>query len=212
MVDYKCSICFNIQQSGSVPEICNSCGSKYIDWVNLNTNEIERVKTPAKTVTSSPEPEKTYPSEPPEKHKPLKTFVTKKSITPKVVVTPPHKSAGFVLTRKSGLSFSRNNITVNVPMGRNCKETVLIRNLDIGKVSGKVTSDSYFVKPKPDVFSFNKYLFLNISIETKTIITPLNKYVTVKVESSSGDYDIDIRLNVIKTSFWGGFKYIFKPW
>jgi hypothetical protein len=101
---------------------------------------------------------------------------------------------------------------LNVPLGTNTVETIFIRNLNKGSVSGRVTSDYSLVIPKPNSFSFNKYLFLKIHIDTKTITTPITRPVTIKIESTSGDYDIKINLNVIKTTFLGGFKYILRPW
>lgn len=215
MIEYQCTFCFNIKKAETVPDICTNCGTKNSDWKNLSTNEIERVEPPEKPIINPYERTTIPPTTAPKEEKPATPKVIIKTPPPKpstIKTVPPTTASPIVISRKAGLSLSRNNIILNVPFGSNTVETIIIRNLNTGSVTGKATSNNVWVEPKPDTFTFTKYLFLHIHIKTKTATVPFTRNVTVRIESTSGDYDIKIKLNVIKITFFGGFRYLFRPW
>jgi len=203
MISYECSICGNTQDSDSVPEICYDCGSKDVEWLNLITNKTEKYsksKTKIKPlpivieIVTSPTPTITKPS-----------TTTLKPIPP----TPPR---GPIMGSGPGLYIYRNNFDLNVPLGRICKETIFIRYSGTGNVTGKATSDFHLVDVKPQIINFRNYLFLKIIYNGKSMSYPRSKRVTIRLETTAGDYDIKFNLKVIETRLFEGLKYFFKPW
>jgi hypothetical protein len=215
---FRCTICSNETNAAVVPEICSQCGSRNVNWLNLETKREELI--PPKPVPLLSKGKIIYKKNkyiiPPNKSTtatktPKKAYIPRPVTPPKTYYTPPPAPPTPTSLMKTVLNIKPKSLYLKIPEGKNINENIRLYNNGTGTLVCIVSTKNTWIIVPTGKLTFDKTFDYRFTIKADSLL-PGNYSGKIYFKSTGGDTELEIDVDVEEGSFSNSLKYLFKGW